>query len=401
MSRYSSIRARLTSPLGVDSLIALGIFALGVQQRATDTELIGDLYRSTPDTFNLLLIALQTLPLALRRRFPQTVLVVVLAAFALDRAFDYPGTLASVGMVLAFHALGSELPPRRSLVLGSALVVSITMFTAIGAVELESVTAGNVISTCLIVAVPLVLGREVYRRQRRMEALEDRAEQAEREREERARQAVAEERARIARELHDVVAHQMAVMTLQAEGARRLTGGSDARVAAALDTIRQTGHDALTEMRRMVGLLRDPGGPEGAGDPALSPQPGLADLDHLVTQMREAGLEVTLERTGTERPLPNGLDLSAFRIVQESLTNALKHGGRDVAAKVSIAYGDDRLDLRIIDDGRGSETGGGGNGSGQGIVGMRERVAVLQGELTATRLPSGGFLVHASLPIDS
>ncbi len=198
----------------------------------------------------------------------------------------------------------------------------------------------------------------------------------------------------------------MAVMTLQAEGARRLSGDSDPRVATALDTIRQTGHDALTEMRRMVGLLRETGGPDRPDGPALSPQPGLADLDRLVAQMREAGLKVQLERTGTERPLPSGLDLSAFRIVQESLTNALKHGGPEVSATVAVDYGADRLDLRITDDGRGHRAGrraghGADNGSGQGLVGMRERVAMLHGELTAVHLSAGGFRVHASLPIGS
>lgn len=384
-------------PLVTDSVIALGIFALGLQGRSMAAELLSGVFGRTPDTLNLLLIAAQTLPLALRRRFPLTVLGVVIAAFAIDRALDYPGTLASSGLVLAFHALGSELPPRRSLIIGSILVAFVTIWTVAGALTLESVGWSDVISTTLLVAVPLLLGREVFFRQRRMEALVDRAAEAEREREERARQAVAEERARIARELHDVVAHQMTVMTLQAEGARRLAGDSDSRVAAALDTIRKTGHDALTEMRRMVGLLRDSAGAE---DPALSPQPGLADLDHLVAQMRKAGLRVSLERTGSERELPSGLDLSAFRIVQESLTNALKHGGSEVSATVEVNHGADCLDLLITDDGRGARTHP-DNGSGQGLVGMRERVAMLQGELTAGPLPAGGFRVHASLPIGS
>ncbi len=387
---------RKIPPFVVDLAIAVGLLWLGLDNRADLESLVGDVYTRQSDGFNVFLIVMQTLPLAWRRRYPQTVLVVLLGAFGVDRVMDYPGTIANVGLVLAFHSIGSELPRRRSAVVGFPLVIAITVFTGIGAVTLESVGVDDVISTGLIVAVPLMLGREVNQRRLRLQALEDRAERAEQERETRAAEAVAEERARIARELHDVVAHQMAVMTLQAEGARRLAGDADPRVADALDTIRQTGHDALDEMRSMVGLLRSA---SEAPSVELAPQPGLDDLDRLVGQMREAGLVIDLQRRGTQRPMPGGLDLHAYRIVQESLTNTLKHGGSGTKARVVVDYGDDALELEITDN------GSGGNGSrdpsgGHGLVGMRERVSLLNGQLTAGPF-DGGFRVRATLPTGS
>lgn len=385
--------------------MALGLFALALASRFASTSDSTDVFLREADVFSLLLIALQSLPLALRRRYPQGVMATVLLAFVVDRFLDYPITAAAAGLILAFHAIGSELPPRRSLILGYGLAAFVAFFTLIGALTLESVRVQDVVSTALAVSVPVALGREVYQRRQRFQALEDRARQAEREREERARQAVAEERARIARELHDVVAHQMAVMTLQAEGARRLAKQGDPRILAALDTIRDTGHEGLDEMRRMVGLLR---GANAQGEPTLAPQPGLGELSRLVEQMREAGLEVSLRREGKERSLPSGLDLNAFRIVQESLTNSLKHGGPGASANVTVRYFDDRLDLEITDsggqatrgNGGGSEAAGfGGHGQGQGLVGMRERVSMLDGELSVGPSSSGGFRVHATIPI--
>jgi signal transduction histidine kinase len=380
-------------PFAVDLLIAVGLLWMGLANRAEIELLVDDLFQREPDGFNTFLIALQTLPLAWRRRYPQTVLLVLLGAFAVDRVLDYPGTLAQAGIILAFHGIGSELPRRRSAILGFSLVGATVLFTVLGAITVDSVGFANVFSTGLMVAVPLVLGREVHQRRLRTHALEDRAEEAERDREAATMQAVAEERARIARELHDVVAHQMAVMALQAEGARRLVGEGDPRVAEALDTIRRTGHDALDEMRGMVGLLRA-GSDDGL---ELMPQPGLTDLDRLVEQMREAGLEVELQRRGIGRPMPRGLDLHAYRIVQESLTNALKHGGQGARAQVFVDYGKETLELEITDNGNGGGVPG-GPGSGHGLVGMRERVSLLKGELTAGPV-AGGFRVRATLPV--
>jgi signal transduction histidine kinase len=379
-------------PLLVDFLIAIGFLWMGLSSGA-DSETLGNgPFTREPDWFNTLLIFIQTLPLTFRRRAPQAVLWVLIGAFAVDRVMDYPGTFATVGIVLAFHAVGSELPRRRSAVLGFSLVGFVVVFTTAGALTLESVGWEEIISTGLWMLIPLILGREVHQRRLRTQALEDRAERAEQEREELAAEAVAEERARIARELHDVVAHQMAVMTLQAEGARRLIGEGDARVADALDTIRMTGHDALDEMRSMVGLLR---GSESIESVDLAPQPGLADLDRLIEQMRDSGLEIDFERRGIDRSIPGGLDLHAYRIVQESLTNTLKHGGPGVAVTVLIEDTGEALEIEVTDNGGGTMQSSNG---GHGLVGMRERVSLLDGELTAGTV-GDGFRVHATLPV--
>jgi signal transduction histidine kinase len=210
---------------------------------------------------------------------------------------------------------------------------------------------------------------------------------AERERDLAAREAVVEERARIARELHDVIAHNVSMMVVQAGGERRLAGGSTRDV---LETIEQIGRSALTEMRRLVGMLRT------EGDEPLAPQPGLDDVPRLVTQVREAGLPVELEIEGERRELPLGIELSAYRIVQEALTNALKHAG-NAQARVRISYGADSLELEIVDDGAGPAAEA--SGAGHGLVGMRERVALYGGRLDARRRESGGFAVRALLPI--
>jgi signal transduction histidine kinase len=219
---------------------------------------------------------------------------------------------------------------------------------------------------------------------------ERRAQLAERERDLVAREAVVEERARIARELHDAIAHNVSMMVVQAGAERRVIGEENAPTREVLETIENIGRGALTEMRRLVGMLRS-----DAADP-LEPQPGLADLSTLVAQVADAGLPVDLHVEGDERALPVGIELSAYRIVQEALTNALKHAG-DARASVHVRYGRDSLELEISDDGgvaRQSAVSG-----GHGLVGMRERVALYGGSLHAGRRETGGFTVRVLLPI--
>jgi signal transduction histidine kinase len=382
-------------PMVADALVAFGILATTLGQRS---EVGGSGFTRDFDSLNLLLIVLQTAPLVFRRRFPVAVLAVTATAWMLDRGLDYPSTLAAAGVIIAMHSVGSELPARRSSIIGWSVTIGLTLFTVIGFIVYESVGLASVVFMAVVLAVPLYLGKEVHDRRVEFELLRERAAQAEREREAEARRAVQQERARIARELHDVVAHQMAVMTLQAEGARRLADDADPRVASALDTIRSAGHESLDEMRRMVGLLRsDDAGPV---EPDLGPQPGLDDLGRLVAAMEEAGLEVTVLTEGEPRRLPSGIDLNAYRIIQESLTNALKHGGPDVHARVLIRYGSDSVDVDVSDDGRGAAAAA-GNGGGHGLVGMRERVALVSGSFAAGPAPGGGFRVHAVLPVEA
>jgi signal transduction histidine kinase len=219
---------------------------------------------------------------------------------------------------------------------------------------------------------------------------ERRARLAERERDVAAREAVVEERARIARELHDAIAHNVSMMVVQAGAERRVLAGRSESTHEVLETIERIGRGALTEMRRLVGMLRT-----GTVDP-LAPQPGLDDVPTLVAQVREAGLPVELHVEGDRRELPVGIELSAFRIVQEALTNALKHAG-DARASVYVRYGEDSLELEIVDDGAGVQAPVASGG--QGLVGMRERVALYGGRLDAGRRPTGGFRVRVLLPV--
>jgi signal transduction histidine kinase len=263
------------------------------------------------------------------------------------------------------------------------------------------------------------------RRMRRLqvELVEERALRAERERDEQARAAAREERTRIAREMHDIVAHSVSVMVVQAGAARRMVDLDPTAAGEAAGQIEATGRDALREMRRVLGVLRtdaegrvdgesraargdtiDGAGGAGRGprepipSPAAEPQPGLAELDRLVAQCRDAGLDVRLRIDGDARALPSGIELAAYRIVQEALTNTMKHAG-PARAEVRLMYADDAVSVIVADDGRGAaaEPAKGGHG----LAGMRERVAVYGGEIQAGSRPGGGFRVRATLPVDA
>jgi len=232
------------------------------------------------------------------------------------------------------------------------------------------------------VVVMVLLRRVVGDRDRRLGL-------AERERELATREAIIEERARIARELHDVIAHHVSMMVVQAGAERRVLGPGQESTRDVLTTIERVGRGALTEMRRLVGMLRST---EGEG---LAPQPGVSDLPTLVGQMRSAGLEVELRMEGERRDIPVGIDLSAYRIVQEGLTNALRYAG-DARTAVRVRYGVESLEIEIVDDGRGRSPEA--EHGGHGLVGMRERVALYGGTLDAGRRPAGGFAVRVLLP---
>jgi signal transduction histidine kinase len=218
-----------------------------------------------------------------------------------------------------------------------------------------------------------------------MRELEARAERLEREREENVRRAAAEEQARIARELHDVLAHNVSVMVVQAAAADDVFESQPDRAREALRAIERTGRAALTELRRLLGAVRTT---------ELAPQPGLAGLDVLVEGVRAAGLSVTLQVEGELDDLPAGLDLSAYRIVQEALTNTMKHAGASVA-EVRVRRTPDGVELEVVDDGAGPV----GNGHGRGLIGMRERASLVGGEVEAGPQPGGGFRVKATLPL--
>jgi signal transduction histidine kinase len=251
-------------------------------------------------------------------------------------------------------------------------------------------TIGQLVFVSLIFTIVWVVGFTLARKLAEADEARERAARAEREREQRARAAVAEERARIARELHDVVGHSVSVMTVQASGVRRLLRPEQEREREALLIVERTGREALAEMRRMVGVLRRP-----EDGPALAPQPSLEHLGRLVEQTREAGLPVDLRVEGEAIELPAGVDLTAYRLVQEGLTNAIKHA-QATRAEVVVHYGDAQVEVMVRDNGNGV---GNGKAGGHGLVGMRERVSVYGGELDAGPQPGGGFQLRAKLPV--
>lgn len=270
-----------------------------------------------------------------------------------------------------------------------ALAVFFAVVWVAGSLALGA-SNGNTIPAVLLAAVLWLIGRAVHRREAQVEVLDHRAKQLEREREEKVRALVAEERTRIARELHDVVAHSVSVMVVQAQAGPRLADDPQ-RTAITFESIESSGREALVELRRLLGILRT-----GDKQLAVGPQPGLASLDALVEQVRHAGLAVELRVGGEQAPLSPGLDLSAYRIVQEALTNTLKHAGA-AHAEVVVRYRPSEIELEILDDGSGAPSSA--NGAGHGLIGMRERAALYGGHLDVGARPEGGYSVHATLPL--
>jgi signal transduction histidine kinase len=352
---------------------------------------LGDLSWGKPKALGVVLGLLSTVPVAWRARYPLSAFAVVLfangaclyAAAPIGAAFQ-----PFVALTLTAYSVGSRAEGRRALCGPPVLLLaSVPVFVA---ARLHGQQSGNIIPSLLWLVAAWAVGRTVRSWRHQNAALEVANRELTEQRELQAQAAVAVERGRIARELHDVVAHNVSMIVVQAGAAARVLHGEQPDVRNALEVIAATGRETVDEMRTLLGVLRSDDGPA-----ALKPQPGLADLDQLVSGIREAGLPVTLRIEGAPRPLPPTLDLSAFRIVQEALTNTLKHAG-PARAEVTVRYEDGLVTLEIADTGRGPD---GGRGTGHGLVGMRERAAMLGGELEAARADSGGFTVRARLPV--
>jgi len=321
-----------------------------------------------------------TLSLAWRRRAPLVVLAVAIVTMLLANlvsALDAPATPA-IALVVAVYSVGAHTAGLR------ASIGALGVAGVIGVIAARQLSLADVLFIAMIVGGAWLAGRAIRHRRLRETQLEREKAEAE--------AAIAEERTRIARELHDVVAHAISVIVLQARGGRKLLDAEPEEARQALDAIERTASQALGEMRRLLGLLR-----ESDAELALAPQPTLSRLEDLVGQVREAGLPVEVAVEGEPRELPPGVDLSAYRIVQEALTNALKHAG-PATARVTVRYGDGELDLEISDDGVGAGNGG---GAGQGLAGIRERVAVFGGDVETGQRPEGGYAVRARLPYAS
>jgi signal transduction histidine kinase len=371
----SRVRRSLSDPLRADVCLAVALLvAAELQIWLTDSA-------GSHRVVAAVLAPVLAGAVAIRHRRPALAGVAAQSAMALAFALwsDTQIFGTSIAWFCALYAL-TVWTPLWQFVAGAGFVALTNILAAAGA----SGTLDRSVPFAVVTLVVMILVRRVISNRER------RAELAERERDVTAREAVVEERARIARELHDAIAHNVSMMVVQAGAERRVVGETNPATREVLETIEQIGRGALTEMRRLVGMLRS-----DATDP-LEPQPGLEDLPTLVARVADAGLPVELHVEGDRRSLPVGIELSAYRIVQEALTNALKHAGR-TNATVDVRYGRDSLELEISD--------GGGEApepvvsGGHGLVGMQERVALYGGSLEAERRPSGGFTVRVLLPI--
>ena len=370
-----------------DALIVLGI-GLGL------ATVVHDIHTKDgphgPLWFDVLAAIAIPAPLFLRKRFPFgapacTAILIGASSFVDTRLI--PNAFIPLLAGIAGNVLFGMLPERRQAIVGYILTIAVA-----GVVDRNDPkgTVGNWVWISIVSGIAWLVGFALSGATRQAEEARERARRAEREREERARLAVSEERARIARELHDVVGHSVSVMTVQASAVRRLLKPEQEREREALLIVEQTGREAMAEMRRMVGVLRRP---EEA--PALAPQPSLEHLDKLVEHARESGLPVTLRVEGDAVQLPAGVDLTAYRLVQEGLTNAIKHA-RAKKAEVLVRYSNGFVELSVSDDGTGD---GGGDSGGHGLVGMRERISVYGGNLEAGPRPEGGYRLRATLPV--
>jgi signal transduction histidine kinase len=384
------------------ALCGLSLMYLDAIPAVTDSGLV------KRDFAGILLIGFQTLPLIWRQLAPRTVLVIICSAWIVDKGLEYVDTLAMLGLIVAIHAVAALLPARKAYAWAGATLVATTGWTLIGMAYGDTVRVVHVVTVIMWTVIPFALGRADALARERVTALEIAHSGATRAQQEATDSAVRTERARIARELHDVVAHEITVMTLQAEGARRALGSANPAVTEALHTIGTSGRKGLAEMNRMIGVLRDTAETD-KGDPTvgtsfapasvshLDPMPALASLSTLAQQVEDAGLPVDLQVTGSAH-VPAGVELSAYRIVQESLTNALKHAGPGAKATVIVSRESSAVTVTVEDDGRGAITDAMSSGGGHGVAGMRERVVALGGSIDLGPRPGGGFRVRAVLP---
>jgi signal transduction histidine kinase len=336
-----------------------------------------------PRAVGVLIALACTVPLAWRRAYPAAAALAGTATWCLHT--DGFIVLGYVAAFLLFYSLGAHDPDDRRVVGVCAFALATG---AIGTTQSHPVLY-EYVTTAFIVAGPTLVGRLARRQREQAERLRDLTRHLERERERTAHLAVDEERARIARELHDVVAHGLSVIAIQSDAAEAALDRDPSLARAPLHAIRASAGEALGDMRRLLGVLR-----EDEDGNELTPQPGLAQLGALIERARGAGVKVSLSEHGDRRELPASLDLSAYRILQEALTNVRKHA-RGAAAEVRLDWLPGELRLQVTDGGPGAS----GTAAGHGLVGMRERVKVHGGELRAGTRDEGGFAVHATLPL--
>jgi signal transduction histidine kinase len=371
-------------------LVAGSLGAFVIAEYATMTDFVGDPVDNRG--WLTLLAVVSAVALLLTRRFPFVAPLVAGAAIATTLLL-VPGYVARdadspflIAVLFVPWCLGTY-NERWKAVAGLVACEAIGVWANANFAE----TNGDYLWIGAFIAVAWTVGFVLSRRSQQAREMAERARRLERQHLEAAERAVNEERQRIARELHDVIAHSVSVMTVQTSAVRRLLRPDQEREREALESVEATGREALTEMRRLVGLLREQG-----AMPEFSPQPGMGTIDALLDGVRAAGLPVELEVAGDPRELPPGVDLAAYRVVQEALTNALKYAG-PAHAWVGVHWNEGELELEIANDGRGD---GDGDGGGHGLAGMRERVSLYGGDIESGARDGGGYVVRARLPLE-
>jgi signal transduction histidine kinase len=338
----------------------------------------------------LSLLGLSTLALAFRCTYPLPAFLVTFFGLGVVNIvapeFDNQSTMGVIVIVFSLYSYGANARGRQAWAAVVVMPLAVAHFVTDDG---DSFHLGDIAFGSLIIGGPWAAGLTMRLRRERERSLTLRTVELERDRDESARAAVAAERARIARELHDVVAHAISVVVVQSRGGRKVLDRDPEAARTAFDSIERTGEQALGEMRRLLGMLRD-----DDEEQSRAPQPSLERLEALAEEMRASGLPVELEVTGAANGIPPGIDVSGYRIVQEALTNILRHAGPAVA-RVGVRFSPDAVEIDVVDDGRGGQAA---TGSGNGLVGIRERVAVAGGEIAAGPRPDGGFAVHARLP---
>ncbi|MEU1126525.1 histidine kinase [Streptomyces sp. NPDC005899] len=386
-------------PLAFDGALAAGVLVCMVGASFAEPDpghgrpIFGE---RVPGPWSVLLMVLAAAALVLRRRRPVTVLAVTgLLSAAEFLLMDPPAPVVMSAVIALFTVASStDRPTTWRVGLLTMAVLTVTAMVVGSSPWYSQENVGVLAWTGLACAA----GDAVRSRRAFVDAIRERAERAERTREEEARRRVAEERLRIARDLHDVVAHHIALVNVQAGVAAHVMDKRPDQAKEALAHVREASRSALGELRATVGLLRQSGDPEAPTEPA----PGLAVLDALIDTFRNTGLSVEVARTDPDRPLPAAVDLAAYRVIQEALTNVRKHAGAGAKAEVSVVRVGATAEITVLDDGAGAGPGrpaGPGDGGGHGLLGMRERVTALGGTLTAGPRYGGGFRVHAILPV--
>ena len=400
MARLSTLYARVRDPhpAVIDVMGVICLIGIGVATELAPPQGVG--YEPN-DALSMALSLLAPLPLLWRRTHPAAVMAASWVTMTVYSVLLYPGGGPFLVLLTALYSVAAFGTPRAAR-LGLVSVLVVQPLAVLDPRDPAHGSWGDAVVATVVLTAVWVWGDSRRVRRAQVEMIEERALRAERERDEQARLAVREERSRIAREMHDIVAHSVSVMVVQAGAARRLVDRDPQAAVEAAGLVEATGRDALREMRRAVGVLRAGGDGEGSSEataPArLEPQPALADVPALIAGYRDAGLDVRVRTDGEPCPLASGVELAAYRIIQEALTNTMKHAG-PARAEVRIGYGPDALTVVVADDGRGAgfEPAQGGHG----LAGMRERVTVYDGDLDAGPHPGGGFRVRARLPFEA